>query len=365
MQPLLILFTNLGVGGVQRKIIDIVNFLGVTRPELSIVILLRDYQDYDLSSEIKNKNVKIINYQDWIKVKIPFFFPLFEIWQIWKIKPVAILSFLDFVSVPAIWAKLLFFWGKTKIVLSEDHYASTIIPNFKFGHLRNFLVKIFYPFADVIFTCSQATKNDLVKNYGLKASKIKIICNWTSFERHQVAEGKKRYDLIYIGRLVKVKNLGFVIKALKKLQKLQKDIKLCLVGSGQETEELQAKSQRLGLSRNIDFFAPRHDVANLLADSRIFVLASQVRSEGFPVIVLEAMAVGTPVLTRDFAGAREFLEDGKNCYLFKDEKDFVKKSLWLLDNEKAREDIVNKAYQYVKKFHSPENIQDYLEELSL
>ncbi len=365
MQPLLILFTNLGVGGVQRKIIDIVNFLGKKRPDLPIVILLRDYQDYDLSSEIKNKKVKIINYEDGIKLKIPFFFPFFEVWQIWKIKPVAILSFLDFVSVPALWTKLLFFGRKTKIVLSEDHYASAIIPHFKFGRLRNFLVKIFYPLADTIFTCSRVTKEDLVKNYGLKASKIKIICNWTGFARHEVAEGQKKYDLIYVGRLVKVKNLRFLIKALKKLQKLKKDIKLCLVGSGQETSELKAMSRQLGLQNNIDFFAPRHDVANLLADSRMFVLASQVRSEGFPVVVLEAMAVGTPVLTRDFAGAREFLEDGQNCYLFEEEKDFVKKSSWLLHHEKARKDIADKAYQHVKKFHSPENIQDYLKELNL
>ncbi|PJE67792.1 hypothetical protein COU95_00390 [Candidatus Shapirobacteria bacterium CG10_big_fil_rev_8_21_14_0_10_40_9] len=365
MQPLLLLFTNLGVGGVQRKIVDIVNFLASYKPDFPIYILLRNYEDYDLSPEIKNKNVKIINYQDRIKIRIPFFFPFFEIYQIWRIKPRAILSFLDFVSVPAIWAKLLFFWRRTRLVISEDHYASKIIPNFKFGHLRNFLVKIFYPFADVIFTCSQATKDDLIKNYGFLPKKIKIIRNWTTFAERKIEVKEKKYDLIYIGRLVKVKNISFLIKAFKKIKNLKRDIKLCLIGSGQETENLKRMSRQLGLERHIDFFKPRHDVADFLASSRVFVLCSLPRSEGFPVIVLEAMAVGTPVLACDFAGAREFLRDGQNCYLFRDEDEFIKKTLWLLDHPKERETVADRAYQYVKQYHSPGNILTYLRELKI
>jgi len=363
MRPLLITFTNLGLGGVQRKIVDIANFLASVRPDLPIYILLRNREDYDLSYEIKNKNVKIINYQDWLKIKIPFFFPFFEIYQIWRIKPQAILSFLDFVSLPAVLAKLLFL-RKVRLVLSEDHYTSKVVPSFNFGHFRSFLMKIFYPFADVVFTCSEATKRDLIKNYNLPAEKLKVIRNWTTFiERKRRREEK--YDLIYIGRFFWTKNLSFLIGALKKLKKKKRNISLCLLGRGQEKTNLLKLVEKYSLKLNVSFVEPSRQVDKFLACSRIFVICSKVKAEGFPMVILEAMAMKTPVLARDFAGAKEFLKDGQNCYLFKTEKEFIKKVIWLLNNPQERKKIAKKAYRDVKKYHSPDNILAYLQALNI
>jgi len=364
MDPLLILFIHLGLGGVQRKIVDIVNYLRDCRPNQPITILLRNKEDFDLSREIKNPQVKIIVYSDWVKIKIPFFFPLFVVYKIWQIRPKAILAFLDFVSLPCIWARILLFWRRFRLILSEDHYASKVISGFKLGKLRNFLVKMFYPFADVIFTCSQATKEDLIRSYGLPRKKIKIIRNWTTFTTRKVKR-KEIYDLIYIGRMYKTKNLDFLIRALKKIKKLRKTIKLCLMGDGQEKNKLKALVRKLKLQKNITFFKPRLDVENLLAKAKIFVLVSQRTVEGFPIIILEAMATKTPVLTTDFAGAREFLKDSENCYLFKNEGEFIKKAILLLNNHQARDKISEKAYNYVKRYHSSQNILDYLKELNL
>lgn len=365
MPPLLILFIHLGVGGVQRKIVDIVNFLASYKPALPIYIILRNRESFDLSPEIKNKNARVINYQDWAKIKLPLFFPLFVLWQVWRLKPKSILSFLDFTSLPAIWAKQLFFWRKMRLVISEDHYPSKIIPTFTFGRFRNFLVKVFYPFADVVFACSQATKQDLIRSYGLPEGKVKIIRNWTAFTTRSPNVKKKKYDFIYFGRLEKTKNLGFLLRALKKSKKKKKRISLCLLGSGKEKENLARRVQRYHLQQNVDFVEPRHEVEDFLAQSRIFVLVSQKKVEGFPLTILEAMAIGTPVLTRDFAGAGEFLADGKNCYVFKTEKEFIKKALWLLDNPYERKKIAVRARRYVEKHHSPQNILGYFKELDL
>ena len=104
---------------------------------------------------------------------------------------------------------------------------------------------------------------------------------------------------------------------------------------------------------------------DFLAQSRILVYCPLIKVEGFPLAILEAMVIGTPVLTRDFAGAKEFLENGENCYLFKAEKDFIEKALWLLDNPKERKKIAAKANRYVQEHHSPQNILEYLKELDL
>jgi len=366
-RPLLILFIHLGLGGVQRKIVDIVNFLASYRPDLPIFIILRNREKFDLIPEIKNKKVRIINYKDyqeWKRIKIPFFFPFFIIGQIWRLKPAAILAFLDFVSLPAIWAKLIFFWRKNRLVLSEDHYTSKIVPTFAFGRFRNFLIKIFYRFADAIFVCSRASKKDLTDNYGLDGKKIKIIRNWTVFSARKTVL-KKRYHLIYFGRFEKTKRLDFLIKALKEIKKKENNVRLCLLGDGKEKENLVRMANLYHLEKNVDFVSPIRGVEDFLAKSKIFVYCSQIKAEGFPMAILEAMATKTPVLTNNFAGAEDFLAEGENCYFFHGQKEFVDKTLWLLKNPVKRKALAAKAYQYVKRCHSSKNILDYLQELNL
>ncbi len=261
MQPLLILFINLGVGGVQRKIVDICNFLSKDKPNLLIYLILRNRDDYDLSSEIKNKKVKIIYYtrkSNLLHRLLWPFFPIFVIWQIFKIKPSAVLSFLDFASIPAIWARLFLSTRKFRLVLSENHYTSRVVPLFKFGKIRNILIKIFYRYADVVFSCSQAGRQDLVKNYGLPRGKVKVFRSWTTFTKtlntkYLIQNTQKEYDLVYVGRFYWTKNLGFLIKGLAKLKKIKQHIRLLLVGTGQEEKNLRNLVKKYQLEENVAF----------------------------------------------------------------------------------------------------------------
>lgn len=366
MNPLFIIFLQLGIGGVQRKIVDIANFLASYQPNLPVYILLRNRTNFDLGSEIKNKNVQIINYATWNKFKIRYFFPFFVLYYVWRLKPSSILAFLDFCSLPAVIAKYVFFWRKMKVVLSEDHYASKVISTWKLSSLRHFLIKIFYPFADAIFSCSQAAKQDLIDYYRLPSNKIKIIYNWTTLlEQKKTRKAYKQYDFIYVGRWEKTKNLKFIIKAVNQLKKRRKKITSLFLGEGKEEKKLKKMRKDLGLSKNIIFMSSKHKVKRFLAQAKIFVYCSWAKVEGLPLAILEAMAVGVPILTREFAGAREFLKNGKNCYLFKTEKEFLEKALWLLNSPQERRKISIQASQYLKKYHSPENIKTYLRELNL
>ncbi len=364
--PLFILFIHLGiVGGVERKIFDIVNFLGEYSPDLPIFILVRRKSELEWAPKIKNKKVKVINYTDWAGVKIPYFFPFFVFYHVWKLKPQAILAFLDFVSIPSILSKLLLFWRKIKVVLSEDHYASRIISLQRFAPLRHLSVRLFYPLADVVLTCTQATKKDLIVSYGIPEEKIRIVRNWTSFGETELKRKRKKYDFIYVGRFAKTKNLRFLLKMIRELKKKKKNLQLCLVGSGEEEANLSRLVTELRLEGNVEFAGARHDVTNFLLQSKIFVFTSVVRAEGLPLVILEAMAVGTPVLTRAFAGADEFLTDGENCMMFTGEDDFIKKALWLLKNPHEGGRISKKARRLVRRRHSSKNIHSYLEELGL
>lgn len=367
MQPLFIIFLQLGIGGVQRKIVDMVNFLYLYKPDLPIYIILRNRTKFDMGIEIKNKNVKIINYAGWLKkinIRFRFFFPIFVLAKVWQLKPQSVLAFLDFCSMPAILAKKVFFWRKIKVVLSEDHYASGVISVQRWSRFRHWLIKIFYPLADVIFTCSQANKKDLLISYKIPENKIKIIQNWTNFISFKNHKLLKLYDLIYVGRLEKTKNLDFLLKALYKLKKIR-NLKLLILGEGEEKKNLKNLATKLGIKKNINFVDAKYNVASYLNKAKIFTYCSQPKVEGFPIAILEAMSMGIPVLTKKFAGAQEFLQNGKNCFLFKNEEEFIKKTKWLLNNPSIRKQIAVKAKQYVLKHHSLKNMFPYFKELDI
>lgn len=366
-RPVLIIFLQLGIGGVQRKIVDIVNYLGDKKPELPVYILLRNRTDFDMGSEITNKQVVVINYADWVKkipIRVRFFFPFFVLIQVWRFNPRSILAFLDFCSLPALVAKKVLFWRRIKVVLSEDHFASGVLAVQVWSQFRNWLIKVFYPWADVVFTCSEANKCDLVNNYHLSSNKVSVLVNWTKYAYYRVAKVKKVYDLIYVGRLEKTKNLPFLLEVIKlEKSKLHRRLSVCILGEGKERVSLENLASRLGIADQIEWVNSRLDVDQYIRKSKILVYCSWYQVEGLPLAILEAMALGVPVLTRSFAGAKEFLVDNNNCHVANTKVDFIKRVELLLDNPSEYSRIAYKAREYVIEKHSMKNIDGYLRAL--
>ncbi len=358
-----IIFIELGLGGVPQKIEDIVNSLGRKHPDLPVDILLRRKAAYPVDFIITNKNVKVWVYPEFIPIKIPFLFPTFVLYHTWRLQPRSILSFLELAAWAAVYAKLILFWRKIKVVVSHDNYASTVISGNRFSPVRHKLIELLYPLANVIFTCSQATKLDLVRNFGLAQNKVFVVPNWTRFTDRNIAKRKKKYDLIYAGRLDKLKNVAFLLRGMKKIIKARPQTSLLLVGDGDQRKELEDYVQDNGLNRNVSFYGLTSDVSLLLSQSRVFVFSPDPYSEGFPLAILEAMVAQIPVLTSRFAGVSDFLKDQVNGFIFDSLDDFVQKSIWLLDHQEDCYDVVQKAYELVRQKHSPTNIDIYLRAL--
>ncbi len=275
------------------------------------------------------------------------------------------LAFLDYSSWMAVWAKLFFFWRGITVVLNEDHFASEIIATYAYPKIRFLLVKTFYPFADVIISPTREAKVDLVKNLGIPAGKIKCVPNWTGFTAKKSWDTSKEYDLIFIGRLVRTKNLQLLLKAVKRLRSYKKDIKLALVGEGGERTRLEALSKRYEIMDNVEFVGSREDVEDLLPKAKIFIYSSKYKVEGFPVAILEAMALGVPVLTRRFAGAGEVIKDGESGFIFSSLEELVEKGRFLLKSSGVRKRAAQRARTEVRENYSLGNVEKFLEALQI
>ena len=117
--------------------------------------------------------------------------------------------------------------------------------------------------------------------------------------------------LAFAGRLVPQKSIDVALRALAQLE----GVALVLAGEGGETERMQALARELGVADRARFLGaqPRATVFELLAAADAALLSSSW--ENFPHVVVEALAVGTPVISTDVGGVGEIVRDGVNGLL--------------------------------------------------
>ena len=117
--------------------------------------------------------------------------------------------------------------------------------------------------------------------------------------------------IVSVGRLQDPKDPITLVRAIGHLW--ERDFTTLMVGEGLERAAVEAEVRRLGVEKAIEFMGERDDVAEILAESDIFVLAS--RSEALPLTVLEAMAAGLPVVASRVGGLAEVVAEGETGLL--------------------------------------------------
>lgn len=121
-------------------------------------------------------------------------------------------------------------------------------------------------------------------------------------------------EIVYVGRLEPVKGLLVLLEAVASLQARHPDMHLTVVGDGSSRPAIEAEARRLGLGDAVDFvgYKTQGEVADLLANGDMLVLPSF--AEGVPVVLMEAMASGKPVIATRIAGVQELVQDGVNGF---------------------------------------------------
>lgn len=163
--------------------------------------------------------------------------------------------------------------------------------------------------ADALITPSVFLR-DIVSGWGVPAGRIHVVHNAVAatVEAAQTAAPVKTFDLVTVGRLTRFKGIGDLIE-------LAGDCgwSLKIIGDGPLRRELEADAARF--SANIYFTGniPQSQVAQEIAGARVLLLNSL--SEGLPNAVLEAKAVGVPVVVTAVGGSLEVVRDGVDGFL--------------------------------------------------
>ena len=216
-----------------------------------------------------------------------------------------------------------------------------------------------YRFANKVICVSESVKNHLVKTGEISEEKGIVIYNPVSFPSKQEFEKSEKFNIVYIGRLEKVKNVETLVKAFSKIQ--NNKIQLTIVGDGREMDNLQNLVNELKITEAVLFEGFQNNIGKYLSAADLYVLPSY--SEGFGIAAVEAMFLKVPVLATNVGGIPEFIKDGENGWLFDPNsvEDLVEKLTYILSlNTDDRASIGNKGFEDVSKRFT---VSKYIENL--
>ncbi|MCB9094318.1 MAG: glycosyltransferase [Halobacteriovoraceae bacterium] len=279
--------------------------------------------------------------------------------------------------------------GKTIIsvrtLLSASHREKEL-----WGKIYNLIICVLYPLADKIVAATEAMKEDLVKNYFIRESKVNVVHNFIDFnqvlsEQNQALGEydflKEKKFLIAVGRLHPAKNLDSFLEVFSKVKQEKKDLSFVILGDGQEKQNLLETCRSLNLETSLSskeddadvyFLGNTENPFKYLMYAQAFVLSST--REGFPNALLEAMACRVPVITSNFnnVGVYEIIKNkmGEKFILNPPSKENIKlwmsKTLLLLDMEiDQKNEMIESNFNDSKKFSSESVLNRWEEILSL
>jgi len=297
----------------------------------------------------------------------------FRIYMLIKsFSPDIIISFMELVNIYAIITKLFFRLKIPLIISVRCNPKMQFKDNMSY---LNFLIKIFYPIKIVnrIVSNSKGVGDILRDYYGIEAQKLKIINNGIDIEninnmkKDKISEYKELFynkDLIKfitVGRLRVEKGHDYLIKAFSIVKKHLPNSRLIIIGDGPLRNELEQLIEKLALKDDVLLMGLRKNPYKYMANSDIFVFSSKY--EGFPNVLLEALACGLPIISTDCeTGPREILDNGKYGLLVKvmDINDLAEKMINLANNTPLLEDLSKLSIKRADHFNIKKSLKKWI-----
>ena len=235
-------------------------------------------------------------------------------------RPAAIISFMDHAGVVALLARRLS-GTSTRVICTIHNTLTHAAPNSSSLRSRFMpaLLRLFYPQADEVVAVSQGVASSFSEVTGFPRDRIRVIYNPVITPELQAAGASAQGHawladggppvVIAVGRLTRQKDFASLVKAFSKVRQT-KPARLLILGEGEERSSLEQLVRELGLESAValpGFVAGAHAC---MAHSAVFVLSS--RWEGLPTVLIEALAMGTRVVSTDCpSGPREILRGGE------------------------------------------------------
>jgi glycosyltransferase involved in cell wall biosynthesis len=232
-------------------------------------------------------------------------------------RPDVLVAALGHANVVAVWARSL---ARVETAVVVTHHLGLPTRSSSFGSRLWFALRArFYPWADAIVAVSQDMAVDLARSIGVDRDRIEVIHNPViapdlltlgdaEVSHPWLAPGQPPV-VVGIGRLERQKDFPTLVRAVGLLRH-ERPLRLIILGEGDERPALEALVRELGLQDDVALPGFVDNPYAFLSRAGVFALSSIY--EGLPTVLIEALALGTPVVSTDCrTGPREILENGR------------------------------------------------------
>ena len=212
--------------------------------------------------------------------------------------------------------------------------------------------KVLNRHVDQIISVSNFEKENL-QQLGVRKELIRTIYNGVDLDQFsfQPQQAQETFNIGILARLSKEKNHKLFLTIANELRNME-HFTFHIAGDGPESEFVEKEIKKLKLSHKINVLGHASNPYEFICNMDLLLLTSF--REVFPMVVLEAMATGTPIVSMDVGGIKEAIVDHETGILIShhSEKEFAEKIMMLHDNEDLRQDLGSTARQKVEESFS-------------
>jgi glycosyltransferase involved in cell wall biosynthesis len=311
---LLIVAPTLRIGGAERVVVEMLRHFDRQRFDLSLALLNREGEHlagipstpvFDLGRRSRLSLGHLV----WRMARL-----------LRRLRPEVIVSHMWPANVVSLLGQACA-RSRAKVIVCE-HSPPSLMFNTSFdpwGGLKRRVLRLAYPHAASVVAVSTGVKRDLCVAHGLSESKVCVIHDPIDLQnvRLQAASApgsdcvtsQNRRTVLAVSRLTAEKDVATLMHAFA-LVRAKVPSQLLVVGDGPERSRLESLAHTLGLTDDVCFLGFDPNPYRYMARADVFVLSS--RLEGFGIVLLEAMALGIPIVsTRCPSGPEEILLGGE------------------------------------------------------
>ena len=339
---------TLSFGGAERLLLDIVRKGDRERFQYEVVAMVRGG---GLEKDFRSAGVPLKIFYKKNKLGLGVFFKLYNYFK--SERPDVVHTHLFGADV---WAGLAAHFAGVPLVVKTEHNINLDEGGFKIliKHWTAFVFKI-------MIAISPAVRDWMIERERMPAEKIKVIYNGIEVSRFADKEVKgfsRPPILINVSRFDEQKGHRYLIGALAEMK--DTDWNLWLVGEGSLLPDIKKMAKESGLNGRVRFWGNRNDVPELLARADIFVFPSLW--EGLGIALLEAGAVGLPIVATAVGGIKDILQDNKNALLVapENEADLGAAIKWMIEHPEKALFLGKEAQKMVKeKYTLKKMVKEY------
>ncbi len=309
-RSLAIYLPDLSGGGAERLQLDLTPFF--IAAGLEVTFLLGTALGELLSQTPHGARVVSLNAPRQLTALLPV------VRYLRRARPSILLVHTEHAAIISLWARAIA-RANTRIIICQHQAFSMQVqrPIWQFRILR-ILFRLFISWADRIVAVSAGVADDLAASCGIARGRINVIYNGVvngEFAQKRSAPLDHPWFrsgvpvIVAAGRMVPQKDFATLIDAFAAVAR-ERDVRLVLLGEGPLRLPLKERSRSLGISERVDMPGFRANILPYLQAAAVVVQSS--KNEGFGMVLAEALACGTPVVSTDCPyGPVEILDHGR------------------------------------------------------